>query len=63
MTEDYWDYARWRFAQRVASSMITVLATQQMLYAVGLNAKAALPTAAVLNWVLKVKPWISGLSV
>lgn len=53
VTPDYWAYARWRFLQRVASSVITVLATQQMLFAVGLGAKRALPTAAALNWVLK----------
>ena len=38
VTPDYWDYARWRFVQRVAAQALTVLATQQMLRAVGLGA-------------------------
>lgn len=53
VTPEYVDYCRWRFTQRVASSALSVLATQQMLFAVGLGAKRALPTAAALNWVLK----------
>jgi hypothetical protein len=38
VTPDYWDYARWRFVQRVAAQALAVLATQQMLRAVGLGA-------------------------
>ena len=53
VTADYWDYARFRFAQRAASSCITVFATQQMLQAVGLGATRRLPAAAAVNWVLK----------
>lgn len=53
MSDEYYDYCRWRFVQRIASSALSVLATQQMLFAVGLGAKRALPTAAALNWVLK----------
>ena len=37
VTCEYWAYARWRFAQRTASQALTVLATQQMLRAVGLG--------------------------
>lgn len=44
VTDDYWDYARWRCCQRVASSMLNVLATQQMLFAVRAFA-ATLPSA------------------
>jgi hypothetical protein len=40
VTEEYWPYARWRFVQRTASQALTVLATQQMLRAVGLGACA-----------------------
>ena len=50
VTPDYWAYAKFRFAQRVASSCITVFATQQMLQAVGLGAtrrRAALGGAVV----------------
>ena len=39
MTNDYWEYAKFRFAQRIASSCISVFATQQMLTAVGLGAR------------------------
>ena len=53
VTEDYWEYARFRFYQRCASSCITVFATQQMLQAVGLGATRRLPAAAAVNWVLK----------
>jgi len=53
VTSDYWDYARFRFAQRIASSCISVFATQQMLTAVGLGASRTLPAAAAVNWVLK----------
>ena len=38
VTSDYWDYARWRFVQRVAAQALAVLGTQQMLLAVGLGA-------------------------
>ena len=34
VTSDYWDYSRYRFFQRIASSCITVFSTQQMLQAV-----------------------------
>ena len=53
VTEDYWEYARFRFYQRAASSCITVFATQQMLQAIGLGATRRLPAAAAVNWVLK----------
>ena len=53
VTEDYWEYARFRFGQRAASSCITVFATQQMLQAIGLGATRRLPAAAAVNWVLK----------
>jgi len=53
VTEDYWEYARFRFFQRAASSCITVFATQQMLQAIGLGATRRLPAAAAVNWVLK----------
>lgn len=53
VSEDYWEYARFRFVQRVASSCISVFATQQMLQAVGLGATRRLPAAAAVNWVLK----------
>jgi len=53
VTSDYWDYARFRFVQRIASSCISVFATQQMLTAIGLGASRSLPAAAAVNWVLK----------
>ena len=53
VTSDYWDYAKYRFTQRIASSCMTVLATQQMLAAIGLGASRSIPAAAALNWVLK----------
>ncbi|KAJ9134892.1 hypothetical protein P3X46_032136 [Hevea brasiliensis] len=52
VTPDYLDYSLWRGIQGVASQISGVLATQALLYAVGLG-KGAIPTAAAINWVLK----------
>ncbi|TYJ23078.1 hypothetical protein E1A91_A08G166900v1 [Gossypium mustelinum] len=52
VTSDYLDYSLWRGVQGVASQVSGVLATQALLYAVGLG-KGAIPTAAAINWVLK----------
>mmetsp|Transcript_14306 Transcript_14306/g.24221 ORF Transcript_14306/g.24221 Transcript_14306/m.24221 type:complete len:605 (-) Transcript_14306:83-1897(-) len=53
VTPEYFEYSKWRFVQRIASSSLSVMATQQMLMAIGLGAKRSLPTAAAVNWVLK----------
>ncbi|MCD7457543.1 Protein root UVB sensitive 1, chloroplastic [Datura stramonium] len=42
-------YALWRGVQGVAAQISGVLATQALLYAVGLG-KGAIPTAAAVNW-------------
>ncbi|KAK9148529.1 hypothetical protein Scep_007286 [Stephania cephalantha] len=52
VTSDYLEYSLWRSVQGVASQVSGVLATQALLYAVGLG-KGAIPTAAAINWVLK----------
>lgn len=52
VSSDYLDYSLWRGVQGVASQISGVLATQALLYAVGLG-KGAIPTAAAINWVLK----------
>ncbi|CAN1351894.1 Protein root UVB sensitive 1, chloroplastic [Linum perenne] len=52
VTSDYLDYSLWRGVQGVASQISGVLATQALLYAIGLG-KGAIPTAAAINWVLK----------
>ncbi|GAB2272797.1 Protein root UVB sensitive 1, chloroplastic [Dionaea muscipula] len=52
VTSDYLDYSLWRGVQGVASQISGVLATQSLLYAIGLG-KGAIPTAAAINWVLK----------
>lgn len=52
VTSDYLDYSLWRSVQGVAAQVSAVLATQALLYAVGLG-KGAIPTAAAVNWVLK----------
>ncbi|OWM72262.1 protein root UVB sensitive 1, chloroplastic [Punica granatum] len=52
VTSDYLDYSLWRGVQGIAAQVSGVLATQALLYAVGLG-KGAIPTAAVVNWVLK----------
>ncbi|KAI7738757.1 hypothetical protein M8C21_018608, partial [Ambrosia artemisiifolia] len=52
VTSDYMEYSCWRGVQGVAAQVSGVLATQSLLYAVGLG-KGAIPTAAAVNWVLK----------
>ncbi|KAF4366331.1 protein root UVB sensitive 1, chloroplastic [Cannabis sativa] len=52
VSSDYLDYSLWRGVQGIASQISGVLATQALLYAVGLG-KGAIPTAAAINWVLK----------
>lgn len=52
VTIDYSEYSLWRGVQGVAAQISGVLATQALLYAVGLG-KGAIPTAAAVNWVLK----------
>jgi len=52
VTSDYLEYSLWRGVQGIASQISGVLATQALLYAVGLG-KGAIPTAAAINWVLK----------
>ncbi|KAK6915802.1 Root UVB sensitive family [Dillenia turbinata] len=52
VSSDYLDYSLWRGVQGIASQVSGVLATQALLYAVGLG-KGAIPTAAAINWVLK----------
>lgn len=52
VTPDYMEYTLWRAVQGVASQVSSVLATQALLYAIGLG-KGAIPTAAAINWVLK----------
>ncbi|KAK3029739.1 hypothetical protein RJ639_038016, partial [Escallonia herrerae] len=52
VTSDYLQYSLWRGVQGVAAQISSVLATQSLLYAVGLG-KGAIPTAAAVNWVLK----------
>ncbi|XP_051151712.1 protein root UVB sensitive 1, chloroplastic isoform X2 [Andrographis paniculata] len=52
VTSDYLEYSIWRGVQGVAAQISGVLATQALLYAVGLG-KGAIPTAAAVNWVLK----------
>ncbi|XP_024996495.1 protein root UVB sensitive 1, chloroplastic isoform X2 [Cynara cardunculus var. scolymus] len=52
VTSDYLEYSLWRSVQGVAAQVSGVLATQSLLYAIGLG-KGAIPTAAAVNWVLK----------
>ncbi|CAH1426212.1 unnamed protein product [Lactuca virosa] len=51
VTSDYLEYSLWRGIQGIAAQ-VGVLATQSLLYVVGLG-KWAIPTAATVNWVLK----------
>lgn len=52
VSSDYMQYSLWRGLQGIASQISGVLATQSLLYAIGLG-KGAIPAAAAVNWVLK----------
>ncbi|KAJ1791117.1 hypothetical protein LPJ59_005045 [Coemansia sp. RSA 2399] len=52
VTPEYLTYAKWQFVHNVLGSASGVLATQAMLYAMGLGA-GALPLSAAINWVIK----------
>ncbi|KAL8464642.1 hypothetical protein ACS0TY_034226 [Phlomoides rotata] len=51
VTSDYLEYSLWRGVQGVAAQISGVLATQALLYTVGLG-KGAIPTTVAVNWVL-----------
>ncbi|KAJ2821649.1 hypothetical protein FBU31_004834 [Coemansia sp. 'formosensis'] len=52
VTPEYIHYTKWQFVHNTLGSASGVLATQAMLYAMGLGA-GALPLSAAINWVLK----------
>ncbi|KAI9482397.1 hypothetical protein LPJ55_003155 [Coemansia sp. RSA 990] len=52
VTPEYLGYTKWQFIHNVFGSASGVLATQAMLYAMGLGA-GALPLSAAINWVIK----------
>ncbi|KAJ1772253.1 hypothetical protein LPJ74_001683 [Coemansia sp. RSA 1843] len=52
VTPEYLSYAKWQFVHNVLGSASGVLATQAMLYAMGLGS-GALPLSAAINWVIK----------
>ncbi|KAJ1981406.1 hypothetical protein H4R34_002079, partial [Dimargaris verticillata] len=52
VTPEYKPYSQWQFVHNVAGTVTSVLATQSMLFAMGLGA-GSIPLAAALNWVIK----------
>ncbi|KAI8323836.1 DUF647-domain-containing protein [Martensiomyces pterosporus] len=52
VTPEYIHYTKWQFVHNTLGSASGVLATQAMLYAMGLGA-GALPLSAAINWVIK----------
>ncbi|KAJ1995369.1 hypothetical protein GGI25_004306 [Coemansia spiralis] len=52
MSPEYLSYAKWQFVHNVLGAASGVLATQTMLYAMGLGA-GVLPLSAAINWVIK----------
>ncbi|KAJ2747582.1 hypothetical protein GGI20_000407 [Coemansia sp. BCRC 34301] len=52
VTPEYIHYTKWQFVHNTLGSASGVLATQAMLYAMGLGA-GALPLSVAINWVLK----------
>ncbi|WIA30727.1 hypothetical protein OEZ86_000794 [Tetradesmus obliquus] len=53
VTEDYWEWLRWRCGQRFFSAVLQNFATQSLLMAVGVGARKALAASAAINWMLK----------
>ena len=53
VTKDYWGFAYWNFLRSAISSSTSVLGTQGLLRALGLNANTAIASSAAVNWVLK----------
>ncbi|KAJ2472911.1 hypothetical protein EV174_005769, partial [Coemansia sp. RSA 2320] len=52
VTPEYLHYTKWQFVHNTLGSASGVLATQAMLYAMGLGT-GALPLSVAINWVLK----------
>ncbi|KAJ2866774.1 hypothetical protein FB639_004998, partial [Coemansia asiatica] len=52
VTPEYMSYMKWQFVHNTLGAASGVLATQAMLYAMGLGA-GALPLSAAINWVIK----------
>ncbi|KAJ2688654.1 hypothetical protein IWW39_002051 [Coemansia spiralis] len=52
VTPEYIHYTKWQFVHNTLGSASGVLATQAMLYAMGLGS-GALPLSVAINWVLK----------
>eukprot|EP00882_Tetradesmus_deserticola_P031372 GHRQ01035474.1.p1 GENE.GHRQ01035474.1~~GHRQ01035474.1.p1 ORF type:complete len:440 (+),score=177.05 GHRQ01035474.1:535-1854(+) len=53
VTEDYWEWLKWRCCQRFFSAVLQNFATQSLLMAVGVGARKALAASAAINWMLK----------
>jgi len=53
VTPSYYNYIKWRIAQRYISSIVHVLGTQSLLLGLGIKNKHSLGIGAAMNWVLK----------
>lgn len=53
VTDDYWEWLKWRLGQRFFSATLQNFATQSLLMAVGVGARKALAASAAINWMLK----------
>lgn len=53
VTHQYLPYSKWQFVHNILGAASGVLATQSLLYAMGLGAAGALPLSAAINWVIK----------
>lgn len=53
VTEDYYNFARWKGVQRFVSATVNVFGVQAMLLALGIRTRGALGMAAATSWVLK----------
>lgn len=52
VSRPYLGYSSWQMGASIASSLNMVLATQSLLFAIGLGA-GSIPMAAALNWIIK----------
>jgi hypothetical protein len=54
VTPNYLNYTKWSISASIFGTTSSILSMQCLLYAIGLGATTAIPTAAAINWVLKV---------
>ncbi|GMH34323.1 hypothetical protein BSKO_02157 [Bryopsis sp. KO-2023] len=53
VSNDYWEFIKWRNCQRFWGTSLKLLGTQSLLMALGIGAKKSLTASAAINWMLR----------